>query len=79
MVKKMTATPRAAAPRTVIADVAPRVSAHDIGRRAYELFQERGSGHGQDVEDWLRAEADLLEGNRSGVARPSAGVQRRLP
>ena len=32
-----------------------------IRTRAYELFLQRGSGHGRDFEDWLRAEAEVLE------------------
>jgi len=31
-----------------------------IARRAYELFLERGGEHGHDVDDWLRAERELL-------------------
>jgi len=31
-----------------------------IGRRAYELYQERGGGHGKDQEDWARAEEDVI-------------------
>lgn len=31
-----------------------------VARRAYELFQARGSEHGHDCEDWFRAESDLL-------------------
>ena len=31
----------------------------DIARRAYELYQERGGNEGQDLDDWLRAEAEL--------------------
>ncbi len=31
-----------------------------IARRAYELFDRRGGVHGHDVEDWLRAEAELV-------------------
>ena len=30
-----------------------------IASRAYELWAERGFGHGQDVEDWLAAEREL--------------------
>jgi hypothetical protein len=30
-----------------------------IRARAYELFQQRGRQHGHDIEDWLRAEAEL--------------------
>lgn len=31
-----------------------------IRSRAYELYQERGGGHGRDHEDWLRAEAEVM-------------------
>jgi hypothetical protein len=33
-----------------------------VARRAYELFIERGGQHGRDVEDWLRAEAEVSAG-----------------
>ena len=31
-----------------------------IARRAFELFEARGSEHGHDCEDWFRAESELL-------------------
>lgn len=31
-----------------------------IARRAHELFEIRGREHGHDLEDWLRAESELL-------------------
>jgi hypothetical protein len=31
-----------------------------IERRAYELFLARGREHGHDLDDWLRAERELL-------------------
>lgn len=31
-----------------------------VARRAYELFEARGSEHGHDCEDWFRAESELL-------------------
>ena len=31
----------------------------DIRRRAYEIYQERGSLPGRDLEDWLQAEGEL--------------------
>ncbi len=31
-----------------------------IARRAHELFEARGQEHGRDLEDWLRAESELL-------------------
>jgi hypothetical protein len=30
-----------------------------IAQRAYEIFLARGGPHGQDIEDWLRAEQEL--------------------
>ena len=33
---------------------------HDaIAMRAYELFLQRGAGHGRHFEDWLAAEREL--------------------
>jgi hypothetical protein len=32
---------------------------NSIARRAYELFVQRGQTHGNDLEDWLRAEREL--------------------
>src|SRR2546429_7084326 len=29
-----------------------------IARRAFELFEGRGGGHGHDVDDWITAELD---------------------
>src|ERR1700722_17078079 len=31
-----------------------------IGRRAFEIFESRGHAHGNDREDWLLAESELL-------------------
>lgn len=31
-----------------------------IAERAYELYQHRGGHHGQDLEDWLSAEREVL-------------------
>lgn len=38
----------------------PIVSEEQIRQRAYELYTQRGRGHGRHVEDWFRAEAELL-------------------
>lgn len=35
-----------------------------IARRAYQLFVERGGGHGRDWEDWLLAERELRSSDR---------------
>jgi len=33
---------------------------NSIARRAFEIFDGRGRGDGHDLEDWLRAESELL-------------------
>ncbi|MGD0793417.1 MAG: DUF2934 domain-containing protein [Terriglobales bacterium] len=35
-----------------------------IRERAYELYQSRGREPGQDGQDWLRAEQEILERKR---------------
>jgi hypothetical protein len=48
----------------------PAITNETIARRAFELYCERGSQHGHDVEDWLRAERELRvpPGSSSTVA-----------
>jgi len=31
-----------------------------IARRAFEIYEQRGAGHGRDWEDWLQAEREVL-------------------
>ena len=33
----------------------------DIRDRAYQMYLERGAHHGQDFDDWLRAEGELKQ------------------
>ncbi|MBI4476057.1 MAG: DUF2934 domain-containing protein [Acidobacteria bacterium] len=35
------------------------LSREEIGRRAYEIYERRGSDHGRDFDDWLEAEQQL--------------------
>lgn len=37
-----------------------------IRRRAYELFEARGSGSGNALEDWLLAQRELLTKQENG-------------
>ena len=39
----------------------PSPTGAEIGHRAYEIFLERGSVHGHDLDDWLQAEHELKE------------------
>ena len=36
---------------------------HAIRCRAYELYVQRGMAPGHDVDDWLKAEAELVHGH----------------
>ena len=37
------------------------LSTEEIARRAHELYVQRGGEHGKDVQDWVRAEKELIE------------------
>ncbi len=36
-----------------------QLSREEVAKRAYELWKQRGGSHGNDWEDWLRAEREL--------------------
>jgi DUF2934 family protein len=38
-----------------------RIPTGDIAGRAYELYEQRGRGHGHDYEDWFLAERELKD------------------
>jgi hypothetical protein len=40
----------------------------EIRRRVYELYEERGSEGGHDLDDWLRAEAEITAKNAKTAA-----------
>ena len=39
-----------------------------IRQRAYELFEARGREDGHDLEDWLRAEEEIMEQKARPIA-----------
>jgi hypothetical protein len=47
-----------------------KVSPDEIAQRAYELYMARGGAHGNDLDDWLIAESELMgaRGMRQGNA-----------
>jgi hypothetical protein len=51
---------------------AARPTQEAIAKRAYELYLQRGSEAGYEVEDWLSAEAELTAAAAEAVARRSA-------
>ncbi len=45
----------------------------EIARRAYELYEARGSVDGSDWQDWLQAEEEIL-GSSKQVAKAATGL-----
>jgi hypothetical protein len=45
----------------------PRVEV-EIRKRAYELFEARGREEGRELEDWLRAEEEIIGQRNVAVA-----------
>lgn len=53
-------TPKSTPPKiAVMRDPVP--SQDEIRERAYQLYENRGCQPGQDQQDWLRAEQELLD------------------
>ncbi len=48
----------------------------EIELRAYQIYVERGGAHGNDLEDWLQAELELIEKyGKTGQTGKAAGVK----
>ncbi len=41
---------------------------HLIQQRAYELYEQRGKENGYDLDDWLQAEAEVIQRARGAAA-----------
>jgi hypothetical protein len=46
----------------------------EIGLRAHQIYIERGGAHGQDTEDWLEAERQLLDERVKAGLKANAAV-----
>jgi hypothetical protein len=46
----------------------------EIELRAHQIYIERGGAHGQDVEDWLEAERQLLDERAKTRLKAKAAV-----
>lgn len=50
--------------KTTLANEAQPAENHptheEVELRAYQIYVERGGTHGQDVDDWLQAERELI-------------------
>ena len=47
--------------RNAVEHLAIEPTHEDIARRAYQLFEDRGGEHGDDLKDWLQAERELRD------------------
>jgi hypothetical protein len=48
----------------------------EIELRAYQIFVERGGAQGNDLEDWLQAELELIEKyGKTGQTAKATGVK----
>ena len=67
----------AAAARETLTTVAVMKSASElqdqIRRRAYELYEQRGSNDGHEVSDWLQAESEVAQKKVANAPRTDRG------
>jgi Protein of unknown function (DUF2934) len=58
----MTKPTKEASPAVSHSQAAEASPSHDeIEVRAFQIYIERGGAYGHDIEDWLKAERELLE------------------
>ena len=50
-----------------------------IEKRAYELYVERGGTHGCDLEDWLKAEQEVLSAQPQEPAAAPKPARKAAP
>ena len=60
-------------------DEAVQPSRDAIAKRAYELYLQRGSVSGYEVEDWLSAEAELTAAAATSARASGKGAAARDP
>jgi hypothetical protein len=51
-----------------VAPAEPPTIEDEIRQRAYELFEARGRDEGHELEDWLRAEGEIVGRKRAAAA-----------
>lgn len=67
----MSKKPKSSLPATKKPRTAKTAPTHEeIALRAYEIYLERGGAPGDALEDWIRAERELMEKN----SKPSGKV-----
>jgi hypothetical protein len=61
-------------PKSAAQIVGDNPTHEEIGLRAYQIYIERGGAHGQDIEDWLEAERQLLDERAKKGLKANAAV-----
>jgi len=61
-------SPKAAKPRAARKSPGPE----DIALRAYQIYLERGGAPGNELDDWTRAERELLATNGKPSRKPKS-------
>ena len=62
-----------------MSELSDEVVRQEIARRAYGRFCDRGCAPGEDVEDWLAAEREVLESRKSAAAPDSLSDAKPRP
>jgi Protein of unknown function (DUF2934) len=70
----MTAKSKSSKPRPRTPDL-PGDTEESIRRRAYELYEQRGRVDGFALDDWLRAEREILGAQKQGKVKAARGSQ----
>jgi hypothetical protein len=70
----MTAKPKSLRPRSP-KPTQPNDIEESIRRRAYELYEQRGRVDGFALDDWLRAEREILGAQKQGKVKAARGSQ----
>lgn len=58
-------TAEMSAPQSSGDTTAATIDRDRVAQRAYELYLARGCGEGQDLDDWLCAEREVAESDRT--------------
>jgi hypothetical protein len=61
-------SPKVTEPRTARKSLEPK----DIALRAYQIYLERGGAPGNELDDWTRAERELLATNGKPSHKPKS-------
>ena len=64
----MNVNPPKKRPATVTSEPQQLELEHQIRQRAYELYEECGREDGHELDDWLRAEAEIMQKKARTIA-----------